>query len=38
MNQDAYDEKKKKAAMTIIKHWRNKNKKSTSIYNVSAIL
>lgn len=37
-NQEAYDEKKRKAALTIIKHWRNKKKQSSSVFNVSTIL
>ena len=38
MNQEVYDEKKRKAALTILKHWRNKNKKSSSLGNVSRII
>ena len=37
-NADAYDEKKRKAVSTIIKHWRNRGKKSTSMFNVAMII
>ena len=39
LNAQAYDDKRKKAAMTIIKHWRNaKNNKITSIANLATII
>ena len=38
MNEEAYNDKKRKAALTIIKHWRNKKKQASSIFNVSTVL